>query len=581
MAPPSLLQRLKERKLVQWGAAYLLFSAGFLGVMDAVSDPLLLSVAIQRVIIVFLIFGFFLTLLFAWHHGERGVQKVSGREAFFAGALLGLACLIAVAVHSVAYENGEASPGPSTHLPDDVRPSIAVLPFDNFSPSPDDAYFADGMQEQLVLTLSKIRSLSVKGRTSAMRYRDNPKPIPEIAEELGVAFVLEGSARIAGGRVSVTAQLVDAIEDEHLWSEEYDRQFSVDAIVSIHREIAGQVASQLRAVLTPEERTKVGATPTANTVAFEHYLRGREAWRRRSAGDLRTAITHFSAALEEDEGFAQAHSGLADVLLILAWTFQDTALFRRAGESAERAVSHDGLLAEAHTSMAYVRFVWEWDWAGAEESFRRALDLDPNNGTAHQWYGELLGTVGRFEDGIRETGLAVEMDPLSPGANLDHGEALLYAGRIPEGIHFLERARDLEPAFWGPYVHLVHAYALVGREAEALQTLKGYVQQFVPPQDLSEWEEVWELEDFHGVLNRILEGLEKLTVRGLRYPGGFGFLARLYLLGGRPTEALRCLETALITREPFFMALMGDPVYDTLRDDQRFHAILRQLALSP
>jgi TolB-like protein len=282
---PSLLQRLKERKLFQWALAYLAGAWLVFQGIEVLAEPWNLSEAVQRAIHVLLGIGFLVTLVLAWYHGEKGRQRASGVELLILAGILVIAGAAVAALGRLSPE-GEGAIGQQAGADSKIidAKSVAVLPFDNFSPDPNDAYFADGMQEQLISTLSRISGLSVRGRMSVMRYRDNPKPLPEIAAELGVTFIIEGSARIVGDEVSVTAQLIDAGQDEHLWSEEYDREFSVGNILLIHREIAEHVASQLRTELTPEERERIDSNPRQILAQYPippGYQHGRGAFRAR------------------------------------------------------------------------------------------------------------------------------------------------------------------------------------------------------------------------------------------------------------------------------------------------------------
>lgn len=425
---------------------------------------------VGQVVTVLAFFGFFVVLVIAWYHGERGRQWVSGPELLIIALLL----LISGGVLSML---GGGDQGPSldeipVRTAEDEKPSIAVLPFQNFSPNPEDAYFADGMQEQLVSTLSKIRGLSVRGRTSVMRYREDPKPIPEIAGELGVAFIIEGSARIAGSRVAVTAQLIDARRDEHLWSDDFELPFSVDEVISIHREIAQHVTTALSAVLTPEEEARVGATPTQDLEAYNDYLLGRFWWNRRTAEALEVAIAYFEKAVGRDAEFALAYAGLAACYLVLPFydaSFPAEVAHTNAITAVQRAIELDDQLAEAHNALAFLKAVYESDWEAAEAGHRLAIQLSPAFADAHHWYGLILAYQRRFDEALDKFGSALEFDPLSRIINNNLGDVLYYSGRYDEAVEQYEKTLDLYPGTPQSVSGLTLTYLAKGMYEEAIE----------------------------------------------------------------------------------------------------------------
>src|SRR5438034_5601067 len=292
--------------------------------------------------------------------------------------------------------------------------SIAVLPFENLSGNPENAYFTDGIQEEILMRLAKIADLKVVSRTSTVRYKKSPGSLGEIATQLGVANVLEGSVQRTADRVHVNVQLIKAASDAHLWAEAYDRKLT--DIFAVESEIAKTIADSLQAKLTGSERNAIAAQPTENTEAYQLYLRGRYLWNRRTGENLKKALAYFEQAAEKDSHYALAYAGLADSCTLIpfysAGTPQD--YLPRARAAAQKAVELDDSLAEAHASLAFVFFV-DFENAQSVKEFERAIFLNPNYAMAHHWYGgNLLSALGRFDQAIAEEKRALELDPVSP-----------------------------------------------------------------------------------------------------------------------------------------------------------------------
>jgi adenylate cyclase len=304
---------------------------------------------------------------------------------------------------------------------------IAVLPFANISPDPQDAYLADGITEELIFTLSKISELKVIAKTSVMRYREAEESVTEIGRELGVNTIIEGSVRKAGKQIRTTVQLIDVDTQEHLWSEAYDAE--LDDLFAMQRETAEQVLEALRLRLLPAEREEIAKVPTKNRDAHTHYLRGRYAWSQWNEAALLNAIDYFQQAIALDPKFALAYAGIADTYSLMAYLeyLPPGEAYPKAEEAARRALALDDSLAEAHSSLAMIKVVFCEDLEGAEQDLLKAIDLNPNCAAAHQWYALVLSTTGRSEEAIRERELAEELDPLALVFNVAVGQ-LLNAG---------------------------------------------------------------------------------------------------------------------------------------------------------
>jgi serine/threonine-protein kinase len=450
--------------------------------------------------------------------------------------------------------------------------SIAVLPFENLSGNPENAYFTDGIQEEILMRLAKIADLKVVSRTSTVRYKSSPDNLREIATQLGVANVLEGSVQRTGDRVHVNVQLIKAASDAHLWAEAYDRKLT--DIFAVESEIAKTIAETLQAKLTGSEQRAIAAQPTENTEAHQLYLKGRYLWNRRTGENLKKALAYFEQAAEKDPHYALAYSGMADSCILIptysAGTPQEYN--PRARAAAQKAVELDDTLAEAHTSLAYVFWV-DFENAQSMKEFERAISLNPNYATAHQWYGgNLLLALGRFDQAIAEVKRALELDPVSPIIGLSLGAVYTRARRYDEAIAQVRDTVEMHPEFyWG---HRFLGWAL---------ELKGATGEWI-----AEYRKAFELNDDPVVLamrahanvsigkqNEARQILGQLTEEAkARYVPAYAF-AVIHLALGEKDQALDWLEKAARDHDGFYSTFIKvDPYLDPLRGDPRFEALV-------
>jgi eukaryotic-like serine/threonine-protein kinase len=341
--------------------------------------------------------------------------------------------------------------------------SIAVLPLENLSGDPAQEFFADGMTEALISNLAQIRALKVISRTSVMRYKGSGKLLREIARELNVDAVLEGSVQRAGGRVRITAQLIQAASDTHLWARDYDRDPS--DILRLQSEVASAVAEEIRIQVTAEERVRLASARSVNPQAHEAYLLGRYHLSKKNEDDLRQAIEHFERAIQLAPDYAAAYAGLSE-----AWqergvwgtrTFIEVEPPARA--AALKAIQWDEQLAEGHMMLAQLNYIYDWDWAGAEQQFKRALELDPGSLYVHRPYAVFLMAVGRHAEAISEMQRAAQLDPVSSEIQSNFGRILYRARKYDEAIPHFKRALELEPRSYSAYVRLGDVYGETGQ----------------------------------------------------------------------------------------------------------------------
>jgi len=454
--------------------------------------------------------------------------------------------------------------------------SIAVLPFENLSRDADNAYFAEGMQDEILARLSKIADLKVISRTSTQRFKSAPGDLREIARQLGVANVLEGSVQKSGDAVRVNVQLINALNDAHLWGDIYDRKLT--DIFTVESDIAKTIADTLQAKLTGEEKQLLAAQPTSNLTAYELYLKGRSLWDKRSGDNLPKAIAFYEQAIARDPNYALAYAGLAEAYVILPFYTATAQLDAnpKAKAAALKALQLDDKLAEAHTALGLLLCIGDLDMAGSISEFHRAIALKPNYATAHHWYGNgPLLALGRFDEAITEGKRAIELDPLSPINNADLGQNLYIARRYDEAIAQLRKTLEIDPTFY--YAH----YSL----GIALQ-LKGDMSAAI-----AEYEQAQQLSDdlFVPVLLasakaqsrdkdaavRLLAELEELSQH--RYVRSY-WRALLCISLGNREEAVRWFEQAVADHDGLSITTIKvDPLLDPLRSDPRFDALVQKV----
>jgi TolB-like protein/Flp pilus assembly protein TadD len=333
--------------------------------------------------------------------------------------------------------------------------SIAVLPFENLSRDPDNAYFTDGIQEEILTRLAKVADLKVISRTSTARYLSSPGNLPEIANKLGVANILEGSVQRAGEQVRINVQLIKATTDAHLWADTYDRKLT--DIFAVESEIAKTIADTLKAKLTGSEEHAIAVRPTEDLEAHQLYLKGRYFWNKRTANDVEKSIDYFNQAIAADPKHALAYAGVADAYALLpaVTAVSPRESFSKAEAAARKALELDDTLAEAHSSLAASLCYYDLDFVQAAREFQRAIELNPNYATAHQWYGIVyFAAQGRFDEAISEVKRALELDPLSLIINSDLGRTYYFARRYDEAVEQLHKTLEMDSNFYFAHRHL-------------------------------------------------------------------------------------------------------------------------------
>jgi TolB-like protein/Tfp pilus assembly protein PilF len=453
--------------------------------------------------------------------------------------------------------------------------SIAVLPFENLSEDKSNAYFAEGVQDEILTRLAKVADLKVISRTSTQRFKSSPDNLPQIARQLGIANILEGSVQKANDQVRVNVQLINALTDAHLWADTFDRKLT--DIFAVESEIAQTIADTLQAKLSGSEKTAISKKPTENPEAHELYLKGRHFWNLRTEANLKKALEYFQQAIEKDPSYALAYTGLADTYSIIP-NYADRPPgedFARALAAARRAIELDDSLAEAHTALANALGA-DLQFAASEVEFKRAFALDPNYASAHQWYGECLQSLGRFDESIAELQRARDLDPLSLIINTILASVYYSAGRNEEALQQLQRAFDLDPNFGVGYWVRGQIFEAKGELDKAIEDYKK--SENATPLDQTQamiacvYARSGRADDARKILNQLM------TESQHSYVSSYA-LAEIQATLGKKDEAVRLLEKAYEERSiPVGGAGVGGPKidnrFDSLRDDPRFQKLL-------
>ena len=453
--------------------------------------------------------------------------------------------------------------------------SIAVLPFENLSEEKSNAYFTDGIEDEILTRLSKIADLKVISRTSTQRYKHTSRSPSEIAHQLGVANLLEGSVQKAADQVRVTVQLINAANDTHLWAETYDRQLT--DIFAVESDIARTIAETLQARLTGAEKAAIAKRPTANREVYELYLKGRFFWNKRTAADLRKAIEYFNKALDKDPGYAPAYAGLTDAYLILSQygAASPADSYPQAIAAAKKAIELDDTLAEAHTSLACSLAYYDFDFEQSVKEFERAIQLNPNYATAHHWLSNgVLSALGQFERAIAEGKRAVELDPLSLVINTDLCQDFFYARRYDEAIVHLRKTIEMDPRFYFAHWVLGTALQLKGQLSEAVAE---YGKAVELNDDLSvlallgqAYARAGQRDEAQKILLRVSEEAKS------RYVQAYSFVL-MYLALGDKERAIDEMERAYRERDANVAQIRTDPMLDDLRGNPRFEKLVSQI----
>ena len=494
--------------------------------------------------------------------------KRARRTRSWMGVGLGLALLLAAALSWVFYLQSQSAPR--------IR-SLAVLPLESLSGDASQDYFTDGMTDQLIADLGQISALRVISRTSAMAYKRVHRPLAEIARELNVEAVVEGTVLRSGERVRITAQLIQVPDEKHLWAQSYEGD--LQDTLALQNSVARAIAQQIRVTLNPQEEAALKKSTPVNADAYEAYLRGRYFWNKRTTEGLVKATDYFHHAIDTDPNYARAYSGLADSYALSGdWEYgilspQDA--FPKAKAAATKALSLDDNLSEAHTSLAFIEDLYEWNWASAEREYKRALALNPGYATAHHWYAWHLIVLGRNDEAIAELKKAESLDPLSLIISADLADMLCVAHSYDESVEQSQKALGMDPQFAVAHYLLGQALAQKHKHDEAIAEFRRAIE-------LSGGNTTFEsnLANAYAVSGRKEEATKIVKDLETRHSQGSSTdasIALIYVGLGDNDRAMIWLNKAYQAR--FNPSILMRPAFDALRPDPRFQDLLRRIGL--
>jgi eukaryotic-like serine/threonine-protein kinase len=453
-----------------------------------------------------------------------------------------------------------ATPAKST------KHSIAVLPFEDLSPTKDHEYLCDGIAETLINSLSNIKDLWIPARASSFSFKGRNLGIRQIGQQLGVDNLLEASVQVIGNRLRITPKIIKVNDGSQIWSDQYDRQ--MQDVFAIQDEIAREIVKALKITLLGEKEAPLVKSYTDNSEAYQAYLKGRFYWNKRTEEGMIKSIEYFEQAIEKDSSYALAYVGLADSYIVLGEFLFLSAkeAFPKAKEAAVKALEIDDSLGEAHNSLAAIKRDFDWDWKGAEKEHKRAIELSPSYATAHQWYGEFLTLIGRFDAGLEEIKRAQALDPLSLIINAVGGQFFCFARDYDKGIDQCKKTLEMDPDFRPAHIYLMMNYLGKGMYQEALKEAQKTNNQVT-------------IASIYAMMNR-KEEARRLLADILKHPQQIeAEIADVYFRLGENEEGWIWLEKAYDERSYTLTWLKVHPRYDNIRSDPRFQAMLKKMGL--
>jgi len=496
--------------------------------------------------------------------------------AVIASAAIALVLILAYAIWPWRSRQGAAEqPG---------KIMLAVLPFENFTGDAGQEYFSDGLTEEMISQLGDLDPvhLGVIARTSVMHYKHSQESIPQIGKDLGVQYVIEGSVRRDSSRVRITAQLIQVKDQSHLWAREYDR--NLDRLLELQAEIAGEVANEIEFSLSgrrPIEAARKAAAPAPGAesyAAYDLYLKGRYFWNKRTAEGFRQAADYFQQAIDKNPSYGRAYAGLADTFTLMSTWYMgpQNELMPKARTAALRALELDESLAEAHASLALIKENYDYDWVEAEKEFQRAIQLDPQYATAHQWYAESLSWQGRFEEAFAESDHARRLDPLSLIIASDYASILYDSRQYESAVKQCRSVLELDPNFGHARDLMIASYLQLGRYDEAIDGINRWAARDEGPWALTLKAVVYGRSGHAEEARRALAKLEQISrSRADRT----ATLLVAYSGTGQKGRVIELLERAYSEHSNAVVQIKVDPMYDPIRSDPRFKDLLRRLGL--
>jgi adenylate cyclase len=582
----NFFSELKRRNVYKVAVAYAIVGWLLVQVATQVFPFLEIPNWVVRLVIALVAIGFPVALVIAWafeatpegikrtEDVDLTVQPGSKKQVWI------YVVVIAAAISVALFFLGRYTAGTKTGLakPNDTSAkSIAVLPFVNMSADKNDEYLSDGVSEELITALSKITGLQVKARTSSFAFKGKNEDIQKIGELLHVSHLLEGSVAKAGNKLRITAQLIQASDGNHLWSDTYDRE--MQDIFAVRSEVAQQVADTLKVRLLGEDKRKIDKKPTENLEAYNLYRQGRFYTDKLSEEGMTKAVPLFQQAIEKDPRFALAYAGMADNYVIAADAIiPPREAFSKAKEAALKAIELDDSLAEAHASLGLVHYHYDWDWPAAEQELKRAISLNPQSAQSYTLYTHYLAGMGRYDEAKKFGARALELDPLSVSAHWFLGWGAIYAGRSDEAIGFFSKALELDPNNPWTRWFLGRAYLLSGNSPRAIEEMETGLR-FGPddPLGLGFTGYVYAVTGRRADALKILQRLDELQKHRF-----ISTISRVYVYAGLgdKNKAFEWLEKAYQERSDSLAWFRFDPESKSLQSDPRFAALMRKVGFN-
>jgi TolB-like protein/Tfp pilus assembly protein PilF len=586
MNPRNFFSELKRRNVYKVAFAYIVagwaLSQGIAQVFPVFDIPNW----VIRVIVLLIIIGLPIALVLAWMFEltPAGIKRTETADAMAPAMrkkkyawiyVVVIGAAISIALFSLGrYTATNTASSARTEAATVPQKSIAVLPFDNLSRDPDNAYFAEGVQDEILTRLAKVADLKVISRTSTQHFKSAPENLPEIAKQLGVTNILEGSVQRAADQVRVNVQLINAMTDAHVWAETYDRKLT--DIFAVESEIAKAIAETLQAKLTGAEKTSIAKAPTANPEAYELYLRGRFFWNKRTGTDLRKAIDYFNQAIAKDPNYALAYVGLADSYLLLSSyaAVSPGESLPPARSALKKALELDDSLAEAHASFGLLATL-ELDLHRAINELKRAVELKPNYATAHHWLALAHMTLAQFDPAISEAKRAIELDPLSLVINADTSWIYFSARRYDEAEAQVRKTLEIGPQFFLAHYYWGEILQSKGRSSDAIAEFQKAFELNNDPYSLAMRGQVYARNGQKDEAQKILARLNEEAKSHYVPPYA---LALVQIGLGDKNRAIEELEHAYQEHQTnYLFAIKVDPMLDGLRGDPRFEALVQKI----
>ena len=589
---PPFFEELKRRNVIRAAGLYLVGAWLLIQVASTMLPAFDAPIWLLRALIIILTIGFIPALIFSWifeltPQGLKRDEDVRPEESIAPLTARRMdRLIIVVLVLALGYfaidkfiltprreaEMVASSTSPNVHKDVIAEKSIAVLPFENLSSDKENAYFAEGIQDEILTRLAKVGALKVISRTSTQHFKSSPENLPEIAQQLGVANILEGSVQREPNQVRVNVQLIKAATDAHLWAEIYDRKLT--DLFAVETDIAKTIADTLRAKLTGSEKTAIAARPTENPEAYQLYLQGRFFWNKRTAPDLRKSIELFNEAIVKDPHYALAYAAIAQAWILLpAYNggAPDTC-FPASEEAAEKALALDEACVDAHVALASIDSVYHFDYPKAITEYERAIELDPNDATAHHWLAnDALANTGQSDREVVEMKRALALDPLSLIINANLGVAYLHRGELGKALAQLRRTVEMDGGFYYGVWNLGEALEMKGDLAGATAQFEKAVSLADDPVPLGLLAHVYGVSGRKDDARKILEKLQKLRASG--YINAYAIAVADLGLGDR-AGAVHWLEQGYKDHDGFDLgAIRVDPILFSLHSDPAFEAL--------